>query len=785
MAMLAVVSLTLIACAGAELFVLRQTILQERAAKMRDMVEAAERLVAAVDAQVRSAGGTTEQAQQQAAAALRALRWGNDDYFGVYRWDGLTLVHGIAKNEGVNRINYVDPTGKRLVADIIDLAKAGGGSLSYLVPRASGGIALPKLTQVGSYPPWQWAIQAGVYVDDVNATLWARAYRLGAIALTILSVAGVAIAAVGRNIAKYQRQAKDAVAREAESMRQSEQRFRSLIQNASDVILICDRQGRIGYQSPAAETAWGYAEAALLDRRFLSLVHPAQSTAIEELWDRVRAAPGMTSDIELQLQDRSGAWHYVEVKLANLLHETSVGGVVVTAHDIEERKLFERQLEQQAFHDALTGLPNRALFHDRLDHALLRAGRKQSSVGLLFIDLDGFKLINDGLGHHVGDQLLVQVAARLQSSVRSEDTVARLGGDEFVIVLETISSRREIEPIAQHIVSEFERPFRLGDRDLIVTSSIGIAVSDVSQTDAETLLRNADVAMYCAKSGGKGRYATFNPSMHDDTLARLELESDLRRALERDELRVHYQPIVSMQSRRVAEVEALVRWQHPARGLIAPADFIPIAEETGLIIPLGHWVLEQACAQAALWHAQFPSDPLLVMSVNLSPRQFQNPDLTAQVTRTLEETGLPPRCLKLEITEGLIMRDVESTIAVMNRLKALGIKLAIDDFGTGYSSLSYLKRLPLDVLKIDRSFIQGIGEVQADTTVVRAIISLAKSLGLSVTGEGVESAEQAACLNSWDCDRGQGYHFGRPMEVEALTELMREDAVTRRTPVAA
>jgi EAL domain-containing protein (putative c-di-GMP-specific phosphodiesterase class I) len=307
-------------------------------------------------------------------------------------------------------------------------------------------------------------------------------------------------------------------------------------------------------------------------------------------------------------------------------------------------------------------------------------------------------------------------------------------------------------------------PFTLGGRDLVITISVGIALGDPGLEQADSLLRNADVAMYRAKNHGKARYVVFDPSMHIDALARLELEDDLRHALPRGELRVHYQPIVLMASGEVNEVEALVRWQHPTRGLVMPADFIPIAEETGLIVPLGMWVLEEACRQLVAWHRQFPAEPPLMLNVNLSPRQFQQPDLVEEVARTLRETGLAPGCLKLEITEGIIMRDVEATIATLWQLKELGVQLAIDDFGTGHSSLAYLKRLPLDVLKIDRSFVKGLGSDQADTAIVRAIISLAKSLGITVTGEGIETAEQASLLAAWACDRGQGYYYAKPLD---------------------
>ncbi len=575
----------------------------------------------------------------------------------------------------------------------------------------------------------------------------------------------------------FQRRAEEGLLREASTTRSSERRFRGLVQNASDLILICAAPGTITYQSPAAETAWGFPATELLGEPIVALTYPDDQPALRELWDQLRqaspeGADAATRTTELRLRDGTGLWRHAELIATNLLHDPAVQGIVVTARDTTERKTFEQQLTQQAFYDALTGLPNRVLFLDRLKQALVRAGRRKDAVGLLFIDVDNFKLINDSLGHHVGDKLLTEAAARLRSCVRAQDTVARLSGDEFVVVLELLTGADDAVPVAKAIAHQFSRPFMLDGREVVITASIGIALSDAGQDDADSLLRNADLAMYRAKSDGRARYVVFDPSMHADTLARLELESDLRRALEHGELRVHYQPIVQMETGKFSEVEALVRWQHPTRGLVSPIDFIPLAEETGLIIPLGQWVLEEACRQVAAWHEQFPSEPPLTLSVNLSPRQFQKPFLVADVSRALHEAGLPARCLKLEITEGVLMRDVEATIRTLWDLKNLGLQIAIDDFGTGYSSLSYLKRLPLDVLKIDRSFVSGIGQSQEDTAIVHAIMALAKSLNLTVTGEGIETAEQAALLGEWGCDRGQGYLFSKPLDGRATGALL-------------
>jgi diguanylate cyclase (GGDEF)-like protein/PAS domain S-box-containing protein len=572
----------------------------------------------------------------------------------------------------------------------------------------------------------------------------------------------------------YEEQVRQAAAHEAANLQRSERRFRSIIQHASDMVLICAHAGAITYQSPAAEIAWGYAPDELLDLRLVDVIHPEEKPAADDLWQQVLDAAGMTRTTELRLRDRAGSWHDVELILTNLLHEAAVSGVVITVHDISERKAFERQLMEQAFYDSLTGLPNRALFNDRLDQARARSVRRHDGLGLLFLDLDNFKLVNDSLGHGAGDTLLVEVAKRLVTTVRTDDTVARLGGDEFVVLLERINSEADILPLAESITQQFVRPFAVDGREFAITASIGIAFSERDHEHEGSLLRNADVAMYRAKASGKGQHVLFNAGMHADIMARLELETDLRQAIERGELRIHYQPIFSLRSGRMSEVEALVRWQHPTRGLIAPADFIPIAEETGLIVPIGQWVLEQACHQAAAWHVQCPQTPLLVVGVNVSPRQLQLASFAEDVARTLRETGLPAVCLKLEVTEGVIMRDMEASAVVLGKLKALDIQLAIDDFGTGYSSLAYLKRLPLDVLKIDKSFVDGIIVDPEDRAIVKAIISLAKSLGLSITAEGIENAEQAAALNAWGCERGQGYHFAKPMEAAGIAVLLRQ-----------
>lgn len=446
--------------------------------------------------------------------------------------------------------------------------------------------------------------------------------------------------------------------------------------------------------------------------------------------------------------------------------------VLLIVRDITERKVLERQLVHQAFHDQLTGLPNRALFLDRLEHALARAARQQRTLAVLFLDIDRFKAVNDSLGHAIGDHVLVAIAERLGRCMRPEDTIARLGGDEFVILVEDLTHASEALGIAERIQVSLHTPFTVAGREVMATTSIGIALSEVGQERAADLLRDADTAMYRAKSTGKAHYEIFNPSMHTHIVERLELETDLRRAIERGELRVYYQPALALATGQIAGLEALVRWEHPRRGLISPANFIPLAEETGLIVPLGRWVLAEACRQARIWHERFPSHPPFHISVNLSARQLQQPKLVEEVTHILQETGLPPGSLMLEITESVLMEAAEANRAILEQLRRLKVRIAIDDFGTGYSSLSYLRRFPVDVLKIDRAFVNGLEQNAEDTAIVKTVVMLAHILGLEVVAEGVETAAQLAQLQALECEFGQGYYFAKPLPGEAIEALL-------------
>jgi diguanylate cyclase (GGDEF)-like protein/PAS domain S-box-containing protein len=432
--------------------------------------------------------------------------------------------------------------------------------------------------------------------------------------------------------------------------------------------------------------------------------------------------------------------------------------------------------------DVLTGLPNRVLFMDRLSRSFERARRrKDKTLALIFLDLDSFKLINDSLGHLIGDQLLVAIAGRLEATVRSSDsvarfgknhTIARLGGDEFTILLEDISSTLDVTRVAERIASDLAIPFVIGGQELFPTASIGIAMHNPSYQNPEELLRDADIAMYSAKALGKGRYEIFDANMRANTIARLQLETELRRGIERKEFENYYQVIVSLKTGKIWGFEALIRWKHATRGIVAPAEFIPVAEETGLIVPIGQWVLESACQQMRIWQARYVNDPPLLISVNLSARHFLQSDLVQQCRAVLCETQLSNSSLNLEVTESAMIPDPETAIELMYQLKSLGIKISLDDFGTGYSSLSYLHRFPLDSLKIDRSFISRIME---DDEIVRTILTLGRNLGLRVIAEGVETAAQVAKLCELGCEYAQGFYFSVPVTAQEATDLLAEE----------
>jgi diguanylate cyclase (GGDEF)-like protein/PAS domain S-box-containing protein len=560
----------------------------------------------------------------------------------------------------------------------------------------------------------------------------------------------------------------------------SERRFHALVQHSSDVVTVVDPESRVLYQSESALRVFGYPAMKITERRLFDLLDAESSARVAGALRTVADRPYATTMLELTLPHLDGRHRQAEMTVTNLLADPSVRGLVLNTRDISERKQLQDQLVHEAYHDALTQLANRALFRERVSDALLRRG-DTDDVTMLFLDLDGFKQVNDSLGHLAGDQLLVRVAERLRAAVREHDLVARFGGDEFAVLIESPLHGTDAETVAQRIVQGLDSPFRIEQRDIHVQASIGLASAALCEipvdpepatTDgADQLMRNADLAMYQAKAGGGGGYASYHPDMHAGLVARLEIETDLRRALEDGELTLHYQPTIDLVDSRVVGFEALVRWQHPTRGLIPPLDFIGIAETTGLIVPLGRWVMEEACRQAVVWSGEAGGRPIK-MAVNVSVRQFERSDVPAMVAEVLAETGMSAGQLCLEMTESVLMTDTEENLAQLQRLKAIGVTLAIDDFGTGYSSLAYLRRFPMDTLKIDRSFVERLGLQADDATLAGTIVQLGQSLGMSTVAEGIEDYGQFAALRRLGCTHAQGYYFSRPVPAAEAGRLL-------------
>jgi diguanylate cyclase (GGDEF)-like protein/PAS domain S-box-containing protein len=726
------------------------------------------------------------------------------------------------------------------------------------------------------------------------------------VGLVTLAIVGMRV--VGRRAARTVDQVTNLLER-------NEARFRAMVRDSSDIMAIVDAAGMLVYASPATERILGLDIDPLLGTNVFELIHPEDRDRAFEAFQMVLAHTSDAERVEFRMRHADGGWRTVEALGTNLLDDPAVGGLVISARDLTDRRRAEADLREaqerfrsafeyapigmalialdggvfrvnralvgilgrsehellratiadlshpddreraasaisgllgsnaqsdqreqrflhhdghvvwlsvstslvrdvdgrplyfvsqmediterkasgealahQAIHDPLTGLPNRLLFVERLGRELTRANARRERVAVLFLDLDRFKLVNDSLGHSAGDRLLVSVADRLSSTMGPTDVVARFGGDEFVILCQNVSSEETAELMAERLAAVVAKPLALIEGEVFVTASIGIALSEGIGDTPETLLRNADAAMYHAKDLGRDRAELFDAPTHHRAVDNLRTGNALHRALERGELRVHYQPLLDLESMRLTGFEALIRWQHPERGLVAPNDFVPLAEETGLIVPLGMWALEESCRQAVRWHRASRDGTRISISVNLSPRQLAEPALPNDVARVLAQTGLHPDSLWLEITESTLMRDTESALSALNALRALGVHLSIDDFGSGYSSLAYLAQLPVEALKVDRSFVNGIPARADSTAITTAIVSLARALNLVTVAEGIEQPEQLDALKAMGCDLGQGYLFGRPQTAEHFgadpagsLRVHREPAVARRT----
>jgi PAS domain S-box-containing protein len=573
-----------------------------------------------------------------------------------------------------------------------------------------------------------------------------------------------------------------------------DQLFSLISENAADMIALVDRDGRRLYNSPSYLKVLGYSAEELKETSSIEQVHPDDRRRVLQAAERARLT-GQCERVEYRVLHKNGSWRTLEsTASATRDAKGQTDKLVIVNRDITERKRAEEQLAHNAFHDGLTNLPNRALFLDRLQHALTLSKRHLNyKFAVLLIDVDEFKIINDSLGHSAGDELLIQVGQRLKESVRradtvsrprlsvipdrpaNDDTLARLGGDEFTILLDDIRDPIEAVRVAERVQAELASPFLLNNQEIVISASIGIAASSGPYTGADELLRDADIAMYRAKRGGKARCEVSDPAMHASAVKRLSLETDLRRALDQGEFRVYYQPIVSLQTEKIVGFEALTRWQRP-EGVLSPIEFITVAEETGLIVQMNRQLLREACLQLRAWQTEFPSTVPLTLSVNITSREFAMPDLTSEIRKSIDLTGVDPSCLHFEIIETIAMGDAEKSGHVLAQLKALGVRLSIDDFGTGYSSLSRLRRIPVDTLKIDRAFISNMDRDRENREIVRAIILLAHNLGLKVVAEGTETEEHINLLKEFNCEMAQGYLYSRPIDAEGMSKLLARNA---------
>ncbi|HSP38273.1 MAG TPA: EAL domain-containing protein [Frankiaceae bacterium] len=580
----------------------------------------------------------------------------------------------------------------------------------------------------------------------------------------------------------------------------AEARFRSLIHHSSDVISVLDADTTIRFQTPSLKALLGWDIDELRATPLTDLVHPEDRvsflTAHRQVLDGVHEASGSNSSTgparevvsQIRLRHRDGTYRHLESVHTNLLGDGDVHGVVVNSRDVTERVSLQDRLEHSALHDPLTGLANRVLFADRVSQALNRGDRQ--AVAVVYLDLDDFKSVNDSVGATAGDALLIEVADRLRGAVRNQDTVARLGGDEFALLLEDVEGVDDVAVTAERLRQLVPGAIEIGalpPRAVSLSASLGVALAekeDGSRPDAppdgvEAMLRNADTALYAAKGSGKNRVVVHEPGMSDTLLERLQLRAELGAALDRGEFAVHYQPTIDLRSGAVQGVEALVRWHHPTRGVVPPVEFIPLAEESGAIVALGRWVLAEACNTVVGWHARHPDLSRLSVAVNLSARELVEPDLLGTIRTALASSGLAPALLTLEVTESMLLADFGAAADTLRELRTWGVKIAIDDFGTGYSSLSYLEHLSVDILKIDKSFVDRLAPGRGDTLMIETITNLGHALGLEVVAEGVEDADQAGELQVLECDFGQGYHFARPLPaVDIETLLTRGEPLT-------
>lgn len=567
-------------------------------------------------------------------------------------------------------------------------------------------------------------------------------------------------------------------------LERSEARFRSLVQHSSDLVAVLDQSGIISWISPSASRVLGVDPSRAVDHSVLSYAHPGDRDDLTALISSISTSPGeVVSDyFDLRLEHAEGGWRTLEVTVTNLLDDPSVTGIVLNAHDVTDRKNLEESLRHQALHDDLTGMANRIMFRTNAEEILSAGGEH---LAVLMIDIDDFKTVNDGLGHTIGDELLKVLANRLNASIRGSDVAARLGGDEFAVLIGGAKDRAEVLSTAKRLLQTIQEPMVVSGREIVLHASVGVAfTSDVTQPTPEIMLRSADLAMYGAKSRGKSRVTVFDESMHEGVFERLELKADLARALERRELLLHYQPVVDLASGSIAGFEALMRWQHPDRGMVGPGTFIPLAEETGLIVPIGRWLLDVALAQLKQWQDQFPSREPLTMAINVSGRQLEEESIVTDLREAIARAGVPPSSVVVELTESMVVEDAPDLVRRLEEIRAIGVGLYADDFGSGFASYAALQSLPFTGVKIDRSLVNGLegNALERAEAQIRSIIEMSATTGMLVVAEGIESGGQAQALRRMSCEHAQGFYFARPAEAMVIEEQLNQRAPQENTP---
>lgn len=714
---------------------------------------------------------------EAASATLQAATWrGLYDYAAHGPSPSLTAAltaRGVASwaelSAGLDDLGALGLTAdqKRLAQAAADVRRSGMAALgAYRLGRAALAV---RLVQSRFEPA---VVRLGVAARQASRRQHERA--AGALARARLAFLGAFVsglllfALAAWRFERLRRRARvERAVRAAE--RREEARLRALLDQSRECVLVLDRSLTVRWAAGPGRSLLGMAPSELVGRSLLGLVHPDDAGLLNGL---IAAASARHSGegVDCRLRHLDGYWVHVEAVARDRCSDPLIGGIVVTLRDIGERKQFEQELLHRAFHDALTGLPNRALFEDRVGQVLAQVRESGLRAAVMLIDLDDFKTVNDGLGHAIGDDVLREAGRRIARCVKPTDTVARFGGDEFAL-LATVGSGDDPLALALRVLAALRDPYAVDGRELNLSASIGV-VDVAPDTTVAELLRDADTAMYAAKEGGKDRVELFDTDMHRRVLERLELRGDLQRALDAGEFELHYQPIVDLESRAPVGFEALLRWRHPRRGLVPPLEFVPLAEETGLIIPIGRWVLRKACATVARWREQIPGCDVDI-SVNVAPRQLRDEHFERDVQEVLRETGIAPSAVVLEITESLLAEDPKVLAARLERLRALGVRIAVDDFGTGYSALSHLRTLPIDVLKVDRTFIDGIDRDREKEALVRGIVSLGSTLRLEVVAEGIEDEQQADCLRGMQSQLGQGFYFARPLPEKEAEKLLR------------